>query len=77
MSMAETINAVVVDALDLINSRAFLQPHVPRHLQTMARIVTWLLLLLRILVLRLIKVEQAAGPVVEVAVAEKYFGQEG
>ena len=61
----------------MINSRAFRQPHVPRYLQIMAMIVTWLLPLLRILAPRLIKVEQAAKPVVEVAVAERFSGQEG
>ncbi|KAG9377039.1 short-chain dehydrogenase/reductase sdr [Pyrenophora tritici-repentis] len=73
----EAIRAVAVDPLDLLDSRAFRQPHVPHHLQIMARIVTWLLPLLRFVVPRLMKVEQAAGSVVEVAVAEKFSGQEG
>ncbi|RMZ68007.1 short-chain dehydrogenase [Pyrenophora seminiperda CCB06] len=73
----ESIRAVAVDPLDLINSRAFRQPHIPRSLQIMAIVVTWLLPLLGFLVPRLAKVEQAAKPVVEVAVAERFAGQEG
>ncbi|KAG9189436.1 endo-1,4-beta-xylanase [Alternaria panax] len=73
----ESIRAIAVDPLDMINSRAFHQPHVPRSIQIMSTVVTWLLPLLSYFVPRLVTVEQAATAFVDVAVADKFAGQEG
>ncbi|KAI4935188.1 uncharacterized protein J4E92_002476 [Alternaria infectoria] len=73
----ESIRAVAVDPLDLITSRAFHQPHVPRTIQIMATVVTWLLPLIGYFQPRLVTVEQAAIAFVDVAVADRFDGQEG
>jgi NAD(P)-dependent dehydrogenase (short-subunit alcohol dehydrogenase family) len=75
----ESIRAITVDPLDLINSRAWSQLHIPRKLQIMTTVVTWLLPLLKFLGVapRLVTVEQAAKPVVEVSVSDRFSGQEG
>ncbi|KAF1829180.1 short chain dehydrogenase/reductase SDR [Decorospora gaudefroyi] len=73
----ESIRAVVVDPLDLVNSRAFFQPHVPGHFQIVVSVMNWLLPLLGRIAPRFVTVEAAAKPVVEVAVADRFEGQEG
>ncbi|KAH6852136.1 short chain dehydrogenase/reductase SDR [Alternaria alternata] len=73
----ESIRAIAVDPLDLINSRAFHQSHVPRIIQIVTTVVTWMLPLLRYFDPRLKTVEQAAIPFVDVAVSDKFAGQEG
>jgi hypothetical protein len=75
----ESIRTITVDPLDLINSRAWSQSHVPRKLQIMTTVVTWLLPLLKLLGIapRLVTVEQAAKPVAELAVSDRFSGQEG
>ncbi|KAL1796572.1 hypothetical protein ACET3X_005112 [Alternaria dauci] len=73
----EVIRAIAVDPLDLINSRAFHQSHVPRIMQIMITVATWLLPLLSYFEPRLTTVEQAAIAFVDVAVADKFAGQEG
>ncbi|CAN9259790.1 unnamed protein product [Alternaria sp. RS040] len=73
----ESIRAIAVDPLHLINSRAFHQSHVPRIIQIVTTVVTWMLPLLSYFDHRLKTVEQAAIPFVDVAVADKFAGQEG
>jgi hypothetical protein len=63
--------------LDLINSRAFHQPHIPQTIKILFTIVTWLLPLFRYFAPRLSTVEQAAIAFVDVAVADAFAGQEG
>jgi hypothetical protein len=60
-------------------SRAWGQSHVPRNFQIMTTMVTWLLPLLRLfrVTSRIITVEEAAKPVIEVAVSDRFAGKEG
>jgi hypothetical protein len=50
---------------------------VPKLVQVLITIGSWLLPLLKLFVSGLVSVEQAAKPVVDVAVADEFAGQEG
>ena len=73
----ESIRAVTIDPLDLLNSKTFFRAHVPMSVKIMITIGSWLLPLLRIFQPRLSSVEQAAKPVIDIAVADEFAGQEG
>ena len=73
----QSIRAVTIDPGDLLNSKTFFRAHVPMSVQIMIFIGSWLLPLLRLLQPRLSSVEQAAKPVIDIAVADEFAGQEG
>jgi hypothetical protein len=73
----QSIRTVTIDPGDLLNSKTFFRAHVPVSVQIMILIGSWLLPLLRLLKPRLSSVEQAAKPVIDIAVANEFAGQEG
>ncbi|KAH7408824.1 short chain dehydrogenase/reductase SDR [Phaeosphaeria sp. MPI-PUGE-AT-0046c] len=73
----KSVRAITVDPLGLLDSRTFLRSHVPRHIQIFAMVATYILPLLRLFMPSLSSVHQAAKPVVDLAVADEYAGQEG
>jgi hypothetical protein len=68
---------LTIDPLDLINSKTFYREHVPTFVKVLMTIKSWLLPLLRLFQPSIMSVEQAAKPVVDVAMANRYAGQEG
>lgn len=71
------IRVITVDPLGLLDSKTFLRSHVPKYIQIFAMIATYLLPLLRLIKPSVASVHQAAKPVVDLAVADEYAGQEG
>ncbi|KAH5246005.1 hypothetical protein HBI71_182810 [Parastagonospora nodorum] len=73
----ESIRVVTIDPQNLIDSKTFMRSHVPMFIKVLMTIGSWLLPLLRLFQPALASVQQAAKPVVDLAVADEYAGQEG
>lgn len=73
----ESIRAVTIDPQNLIDSKTFMRSHVPMFIKVLITIGSWLLPLLRLFQPALASVKDAAKPVVDLAVADEYAGQEG
>jgi hypothetical protein len=73
----DSIRVVTIDPLDMINSKTFFRSHVPVFVKVIMTIGGWLLPLIRYLQPSVVTVEEAARPVVDVALAKEYAGQEG
>jgi hypothetical protein len=68
---------MTIDPLNLIDSKTFFRSHVPMFVKVLMAIGTWLLPLLRLFQPSIMSVEQAAKPVGDIAMSDKYAGQEG
>lgn len=60
-----------------MNSSTFFRPHVPMFVRIVITVGGWLLPLLHYLQPRIASVQQAAKPLIDLAVADELAGQEG